>query len=110
MDYENNTMKNTIIPITAVCLLLCGCTSVPKVIKALAKDPATVRLRVVGSGINIELDRTAPNSNSPPHTVGNGTISVGEKPESAVSVATPMESGNLTTVAPDGTITVRKNK
>jgi len=72
-----------------------GCNTVGKstaaVVQALAADPATVRLRVNGGGVVIELDRTAPGTNTPPHTVsGEGTRVTG--PATAIPPQ-PLPSG-----------------
>lgn len=51
-------------------LPLCGCLmgggSMAKIVKELAKDPATVRLRFPTPYGVFELDRYVPGSNSPP--------------------------------------------
>ncbi len=70
--------------VVAICtvLMLTGCSAVPKqmakLVDALAKDPATVHLRMPTPWGVIELDRTAPTATTAPHTVKDGAITVGE--------------------------------
>ena len=68
-----------LLPVLALPLLLSGCTTsnAAKLAAALAKDPATVHLRVTSIYGVIEFSRTAPTSNSLAHTISpDGTISV----------------------------------
>lgn len=55
-------------------LPLCGCMmgggSMAKIVKELAKDPATVRLRFPTPYGVFELDRFVPTTNTPPAMVG----------------------------------------
>jgi hypothetical protein len=60
-------------------MLLCGCVAsrLDKVVAALGKDPATVHIRVSTIYGTVEFTRTAPTTNSAPHTIApDGTISV----------------------------------
>lgn len=59
-------------------LSLSGCVSPSKLVRELAKDPATVHLRITTIYGVIELDRTAPRTNTLPHAIKDGTISVGQ--------------------------------
>lgn len=72
-------MKNMklllLIPLVA---LLSGCVNTSKLVKALSSDPATVHLTVRSIYFTIELDRTSPRTNTLPHTVKDGTITVGQ--------------------------------
>lgn len=71
-------MKMKLLLLIPIVALLSGCMNTPKLIKALSADPATVHLRVTTIYGVIELDRTAPRTNSMPHTIKDGTISVGQ--------------------------------
>ena len=56
-----------------------GCMGpgISKALKELAKDPATVHLRVSSVYGVVEFSRTAPRTNSLPHTISpDGTITV----------------------------------
>lgn len=61
-----------------IVVLLSGCVNLSKTIKELSKDPATVHLRVTTVYGVIELDRTAPGTNTLPHQIKDGAISVGQ--------------------------------
>lgn len=84
-------------------LLLIGCASltgcfgpdVAKAIKALGNDPASVHLRVSSVYGVVEFTRTAPKTNSLPHTVSpDGTITVdGVKPVAAPPIPEPLRGG-----------------
>lgn len=69
-----------------LCLLLgaTGCAStnknLEKIIAQLKNDPATVNLRVVSVYGTVTFTRTAPTTNSLPHTIlPDGTVEVGSK-------------------------------
>lgn len=65
----------------AVCMLLpSGCVSfgVPKVVEALAHDPATIRLRFPTPYGVVEFDRASPQPGIAPHDLTGGGIHVGE--------------------------------
>lgn len=53
-----------------VCLvpvvLICGCTSISKIVKEAAKDPAAIKIRATGFGVIIEVDRSFPTNWVPP--------------------------------------------
>lgn len=71
-------MKKLII-LAAVLVLTSGCLAsrLDKVVAALGKDPATVHIRVMTPYGSVEFTRTAPTTNSAPHTISpDGTISV----------------------------------
>ena len=75
-------MKMKILPLMLLPLFLNGCMSggAAKVITALGKDPASLRARIPTPYGVIELERTAPNSNSPPHIVSADKIEVRQQP------------------------------
>lgn len=60
-------------------LSLSGCVNTSKLVRELAKDQSTVRLRITTIYGMIELDRTSPRTNTLPHTIKDGTISVGQQ-------------------------------
>jgi hypothetical protein len=65
--------------LSAVCFFGTGCAgrSTAQVIRALSKDPASVHVRLTTIYGTIEIARTAPNTNSPAHTIGtDGAIEV----------------------------------
>lgn len=69
-----------LIPLVA---LLSGCIGVPtkeinKLVNALAKDPASLRMRIPTPWGMVELDRTSPQTNTLSHTIKDGTITVGQ--------------------------------
>ncbi len=84
MKTEKHLGKHTsyLIPHTSLCLcllLLNGCMSggaAAKVVTALGRDPASVRARIPTPWGVIEIERTAPNSNSPPHSVSSEGVEV----------------------------------
>lgn len=55
-----------------------GCANLPKVVRELAKDPATAHISIRSIYATIEIDRTAPRTNTMPHVVKDGSISVGQ--------------------------------
>lgn len=71
-------MKKLLLLIPII-VLMTGCVNTSKLVRELAKDPATVHLRITTIYGVIELDRTAPRTNSMPHTIKDGTISVGQQ-------------------------------
>lgn len=73
-------MKKLIyLAVTLISLLSTGCANVPSVVRAMAKDPATVHVRVTSVYGTVEVFRTAPTTNSMPHTINpDGTITVGK--------------------------------
>ena len=69
--------KLSILSILALVLLAPGCSSTNKLVAALAKDPATLHLRITSIYGVIELTRTNPNSNTLAHAVSpEGALSV----------------------------------
>jgi hypothetical protein len=72
-------MKTTLALLTVTSIIATGCAgrTAGQVARALAKDPASVHVRITSIYGTIEVARTAPNTNSPAHTVGaDGTITV----------------------------------
>lgn len=61
----------------ALAMALSGCANLPKLIREVAKDPATFHLSVRSIYVTLELDRANPRTNTPPHTLKDGVISVG---------------------------------
>ena len=56
---------------------LAGCTSTPRIIRELAKDPATAHFRVTTIYGTIEVTRVNATTNSMPHEIkADGTVSV----------------------------------
>lgn len=69
--------------ITSLALLvLCGCTStnITKLVGALAKDPAAVRIEVVTAGATVKLYRVSPSTNILNYSVSPDGIVIGTKP------------------------------
>lgn len=65
--------------------LLIGCSSPTKnlaaVVKELAKDPATVNIRITSIYGTVTFTRTAPSTNSMSHSINpDGTVTVGPRP------------------------------
>lgn len=59
--------------------LLCGCVSGGALVRELAKDPATVSLRVTSVYGTIDYVRTNPGTNTAAHAIGpDGTVRIGE--------------------------------
>jgi uncharacterized protein YceK len=72
-------MKKLLLTLTVISLLGTGCANVSSVVRAMAKDPATVHVRVTSVYGTVEVFRTAPMTNSMPHTINpDGTITVGK--------------------------------
>lgn len=71
-------MKRTrLILMAMACLVASGCTNMPKLVTALAKDPATAYIEMIGHGVVIRLVRTNPNTNTLAHAIGkDGTVTV----------------------------------
>lgn len=57
---------------------LTGCVGLSKTVRELAKDPATAHIAIRSIYVTIEIDRTAPRTNTMPHVVKDGSISVGQ--------------------------------
>jgi len=58
-----------------------GCVSGSKLVRELAKDPATVQLTVISLHGSVTLTRVNPRTNSAPHSINaDGSVRVGEKP------------------------------
>lgn len=69
-------MKKIILLTAALALAGTGCVN-SSLIRALAKDPATAHMRITTIYGTVEISRTNPGSNSPPHSVNaDGTIKV----------------------------------
>lgn len=72
-------MKTLLLSLLALPLLSgCAAFGVHKVIRELAQDPATLRLRVPTPYGLVELDRTNPQPGLAPHDLTNSGIHVGE--------------------------------
>jgi hypothetical protein len=76
-------MKKILIIFAAAFLvvLLNGCVtagSLAKLVDSLAKDPATARIQVHSMSFSVIVDRTNPGTNTLPHSVKDGTITVGK--------------------------------
>ena len=72
-------MKTLALVIALISLFVTGCANVSSVVRAMAKDPATVHVRVTSVYGTVEVFRAAPTTNSMPHTINpDGTITVGK--------------------------------
>ena len=72
-------MKAKIAAVALIAMLATGCAgrTAGQVARALAKDPASVHVRITTIYGTIEVARTAPGTNSPAHAIGaDGTITV----------------------------------
>lgn len=58
-------------------VLLTGCVSTSKLVHELRQDPASYHFSVRSIYVTIEVDRTNPTTNSLPHSISDGQISVG---------------------------------
>ncbi len=71
-----------LLPVALAVLCGSGCLMTPKdfapIIKALSSDPATAHVVVHSAYFSIEIDRANPLTNSLPHSVENGKITVGK--------------------------------
>jgi hypothetical protein len=67
-----------LISLVILTTLLMGCSNVPKLFHELAKDPATVRLRLMTPWGLVELDRANPGTNNASIEMGDGKIQVGK--------------------------------
>ena len=78
-------MKRTLAVTVSIALLasssgcaMMGLGKVGSMVKALAKDPATIHMRLPTPYGVIEIDRTNPNAGTAPHLVKDGVIQVGK--------------------------------
>lgn len=67
----------SLVSLVALVFIVSGCSSTNKLVAALAKDPATLHLRITSIYGVIELTRTNPNSNTLAHAVSpEGSVTV----------------------------------
>lgn len=60
-----------------VCLvLLTGCVNVAQFAKEVRQDPASVHVSVRSIYVTIEWDRANPGTNTMPHTISDGKVTV----------------------------------
>lgn len=64
--------------IVGAIFLLSGCSSMPKIVRELAKDPSTAHLSVTTIYGTINVTRINANTNSVPHSINSdGSVKVG---------------------------------
>lgn len=68
-------MKRILLGLTAGALF-CGCANTAKIVKAVGESNASVRVRFTTLYGTLQVERTNPGTNSLPHSVKDGEITV----------------------------------